>query len=215
MKKKQKQKSIILFILGLLLTAALIFVNIFGITINGKEKGSARNIVLGLDLKGGVSVTYQAVGDYTDEDFTDTIKKLQLRAQEFSTESDVYKEGENRITVDIPGEDNAEEVLQKLGKPGSLTFVTEFGTDNAKTWLTGADVKDAKAQTTKDSTTGSAEYVVSFELTDEGAAKFAEATTQFVGKQIFVVYDGKAISSPYVKNPITGGTGQIDGMKSY
>ena len=159
MRQKQKRKSAVLFALVLLAVAAMIFVNIFGVTIKGMEKGSARNIILGLDLKGGVSVTYQAKGDYTTEDFNDTIRKLRLRAQEFSSEADVYQEGDDRITVDIPGEDNAEEVLEMLGKPGSLAFVTDdsklwsvgdtmdFESKSVTTWLTGADISSAKPST--------------------------------------------------------------------
>ena len=51
MKQKQKRKSIVLFILGLLLVAALVLVNIFGATIGGSDRGAAKNIILGLDLK--------------------------------------------------------------------------------------------------------------------------------------------------------------------
>lgn len=214
MRQKQKRKSIILFILGLIATAALVLLNIFGVTIGGKEKGSARNIILGLDLKGGVSITYQAKGDFTAEDFNDTIRKLRLRAQEFSSEADVYQEGDDRITVDIPGQDDAEAVLEKLGKPGSLSFVTDFGTDKAKTWITGADIKSAKAA--KDNSSSTAQgYVVAFELNESAAATFAEVTKEYLGKVLYVVYDGEAISSPKVSSQITGGSGEINNMKSY
>lgn len=215
MKQKLRRKSIIIFILGLIVTAGLVFVAVFGVDINGKEKGSARNIILGLDLKGGVSVTYQAVGDFTAEDFSDTIRKLQLRAQEFSTESDVYQEGDDRITVDIPGEDDAEKVLEELGSPGSLSFVTNFGTDDEKIWLTGSDIVSAEPQSQRDSKTGAIEYVVAFKLTDKGAEIFKEVTTDFLGKILYVVYDGKAINNPVVSTVISGGEGVINGMGSY
>ncbi len=212
--KQNKQKSLILLIISLVVAAICVFVTVFGVKIGGEEKGSARNIVLGLDLKGGVSITYQAVGDFTSDDFQDTITKLKRRAEEFSVESDVYQEGENRITVDIPGEDDADAVLQKLGKPGSLEFITEFGTDNAKVWLTGADIDSAKAITNTDQTTGALSYEVSFKLTEEAAPIFAEATTAYRGKIIYVVYDGEVISSPSVNSTISGGQGVINGMGS-
>lgn len=227
MRQKQKRKSTILFIVALLAVAAMILVNVFGVTIKGMEKGSARNIVLGLDLKGGVSVTYQAKGDFTSEDFSDTIRKLRLRAQEFSSEADVYQEGDDRITVDIPGEDNAEEVLEKLGKPGSLAFVTDdsntwsvgstidFESESVTTWLTGADISTAKPATDNSSSTGITEYVVAFELTSEATSVFAEATEKYLNKPIYVVYDGVVISAPRVNTKITGGTGTITGMASY
>ena len=227
MRQKQKRKSTILFIAALLVVAALILINIFGVTIKGMEKGSARNIILGLDLKGGVSVTYEAKGDYTTEDFNDTIRKLRLRAQEFSSEADVYQEGDDRITVDIPGEDDAEEVLEMLGKPGSLAFVTDdsrtwsvgdtmdFESESVTTWLTGADISSAKPATDNSSSTGMTEYVVAFELTSEATSVFAEATEKYLGKPIYVVYDGQVISAPRVSTTITGGSGEINGMESY
>lgn len=227
MRQKQKRKSTIFFVLVLLAVVAMIFVNIFGVTIKGMEKGSARNIVLGLDLKGGVSVTYQAKGDYTTEDFNDTIRKLRLRAQEFSSEADVYQEGDDRITVDIPGEDDAEEVLEMLGKPGALSFVTDdskvwsvgdtvdFESESVTTWLTGADISSAKPATDNSSSTGMTEYVVAFELTSEATTVFAEATEKYLNKPIYVVYDGQVISAPRVSTKITGGSGEINGMDSY
>ena len=141
---KKKQKSIVLFLVSLVVLVLLALVLVFGVTIGGKEKGSARNIILGLDLKGGVSITYEAVGDYTEADMKDTLNKLKLRAEEFSAESDVYMEGDNRITVDIPGQSDADEVLEKLGKPGSLSFVTDYNTDSEKVWVEGTQVADVQ-----------------------------------------------------------------------
>ncbi|MBO5564875.1 MAG: protein translocase subunit SecD [Lachnospiraceae bacterium] len=95
----------------------------------------ARNVKLGLDLAGGVSVTYQVAGEQTptEEDLADTQEKLQMRAESFSTEAQVYREGNDRITVEIPGETDADAVLANLGSPGSLYFIREKdnnGNDN-------------------------------------------------------------------------------------
>ena len=193
----------------------LALVLVFGVKIRGMEKGSARNIILGLDLKGGVSITYEAVGDYTAEDMKDTLNKLKLRAEEFSSESDVYMEGDNRITVDIPGQSDADAVLEKLGKPGSLSFVTDYGQDSEKTWIEGSQVVDAQPQVTTDQSTGQKQYVVSFELNSEAAQTFAEVTSDNIGKIIYIIYDGEIVSSPRVTNAITGGSGEITGMSSY
>src|SRR5574344_2747919 len=120
--KLNKRKSIVLFIVTLLCIVALGLVAGFGV---GKTKtGSAKNIVLGLDLKGGVSVTYQIQDkNFTKEEVKDTVHKLELRVQNFSTESEVYTEGDDKITVDIPGQYDAKAVLDELGKPGALMFV--------------------------------------------------------------------------------------------
>ena len=82
------------------------------------------DIKLGLDLAGGVSITYQAVAENpTAEEMSDTIYKLQQRVQNYSTEAEVYQEGSNRINIDIPGVSDANAILEELGKPGSLIFV--------------------------------------------------------------------------------------------
>mgnify|MGYP000766394805 FL=1 len=213
--KKKKQKSIVLFLVSIIVMILLALVLVFGVKIGGMEKGSARNIILGLDLKGGVSITYEAVGDYTAEDMKDTLNKLKLRAEEFSSESDVYMEGDNRITVDIPGQSDADAVLEKLGKPGSLSFVTDYGQDSEKTWIEGSQVVDAQPQVTTDQSTGQKQYVVSFELNSEAAKTFAEVTADNIGKIIYIIYDGEIVSSPRVNTAITGGSGEITGMSSY
>ena len=213
--KKKKQKSIVLFLVSIIVMILLALVLVFGVKIGGMEKGSARNIILGLDLKGGVSITYEAVGDYTAEDMKDTLNKLKLRAEEFSSESDVYMEGDNRITVDIPGQSDADAVLEKLGKPGSLSFVTDYGQDSEKTWIEGSQVVDAQPQVTTDPSTGQKQYVVSFELNSEAAQTFAEVTADNIGKIIYIIYDGEIVSSPRVNTAITGGFGEITGMSSY
>ena len=89
------------------------------------QTGAAKNIKLGLDLEGGVSITYQVKGDTpSKEDMSDTIYKLQKRVEQYSTEAQVYQEGSDRITVEIPGVTDADTILNDLGKPGSLYFIT-------------------------------------------------------------------------------------------
>ncbi len=170
--------------------------------------GSLRNIKLGLDLKGGVSITYQTVGEDTpsSEDMADTIYKLQQRVTNYSTEASVYQEGANRINIEIPGVSDANAVLEELGKPGSLSFQLSDGTEI----LTGNDVASAEAGTQKDSL-GNSEYVVSLSFTDAGKTAFGEATSEHVGEQIMIVYDGEIISAPVVREAITDGKCVISG----
>ncbi len=82
--------------------------------------GAAKNIKLGLDLAGGVSITYEAEGDPTKEQMKDTVYKLQKRVEGYSTEALVYQEGSDRINIEIPGVSDANKILEELGKPGSL-----------------------------------------------------------------------------------------------
>lgn len=176
------------------------------------KSGAAENIKLGLDLAGGVSVTYQTKdANPNEEDLKDTIYKLQKRAESYSTEAEVYQEGSNRINIDIPGVSNAEEVLEDLGNPGSLIFMTEDG----ETVLTGTDVDVAKARTISDDKTGQTSYIVELSLTEEGAEKFATATAANLGKTIAIIYDGQMVSSPTVNSVINGGKAQIEGMESF
>jgi SecD/SecF fusion protein len=174
--------------------------------------GENRNIKLGLDLAGGVSITYQTVkNNPSSEEMSDTIYKLQRRVENYSTEASVYQEGDNRINIEIPGVTDANGILEELGKPGSLEFQLSDGT----TVLNGTDVADARAVTGNDQTTGAREYTVQLTLTSEGSEKFATATSEHIGESLPIVYDGETISSPTVESAITGGTASITGMADY
>ena len=202
-----KKQSIAVIIGTFLLLLLLGFTTLVWIGPTGT--GSARNIITGLDLSGGVSITYQAVSDGTpsSEDMKDTIYKLQQRVSGYSTEAQVYQEGDDRINIEIPGVSDANKILEELGKPGSLSFQTEDGT----TVLEGTDVQTAQAATSSDSL-GNSQNVVELQLTDEGAKKFADATEENIGKRILIIYDDQVISAPTVQSHITGGTAQITGM---
>ena len=92
------------------------YVCFFGLDENGS--GSAKAIKQGLDLAGGVSITYEVVGEDepSPEDMADTIYKLQKRVEVYSTEALVYQEGSNRINIEIPGVSDANTILEELGK---------------------------------------------------------------------------------------------------
>ena len=199
-------------IVSLVLIAALL--GLLGFTcwqgFGSSHTGSARNINLGLDLAGGVSITYQAVEENpSSEEMSDTIYKLQQRVQNYSTEAEVYQEGSNRINIDIPGVSDANAILEELGKPGSLIFVDESG----NTILTGDQVASAKAAIQEKN--GQKSYVVSLTFTEEGAKTFADATAKNIGKRIGIIYDGSMVSYPTVNSAITGGECYIDGMQDY
>ena len=198
--KSNKGKGLI----GLIIALALVgLFGYFGYT-------TMNDIKLGLDLAGGVSITYQAKEENPSaEDMSDTIYKLQQRVQNYSTEAEVYQEGSNRINVDIPGVSDANAILEELGKPGSLIFVDEAG----QTILNGNQVATAKPVITDEN--GIKKYMVDLTITDDGKTVFADATTKNVGKRIAIIYDGKIYSNPVVNEPITQGQCQISGMVSY
>ena len=173
--------------------------------------GENMSIKLGLDLAGGVSITYQVEDENpTAEQMSDTIYKLQKRVEGYSTEALVYQEGDDRITVEIPGVTDANAILEELGKPGSLQFQTSDG----QTFMTGDMVQDAQPATINNEM-GNKEYVVDLTLTDEGTKIFGDITTENVGKNLPIVYDDQVISNPVVNEAITGGKAQISGMDSY
>ena len=165
----KKSKGIISLLLIAVLIGLLGFTTAVGFGKGGS--GAARNIKLGLDLEGGVSITYQVKGGTPSaEDMADTIYKLQRRVEQYSTEATVYQEGEERISIEIPGVTNANEILDELGQPGSLYFIAETDSEGKENYtykdgeyvlnktiedmqkeegsivLTGTDVKNASAQ---------------------------------------------------------------------
>ena len=231
-------------VISLILTAALIVLLGFTTVVGfGKgQTGAAKNIKLGLDLEGGVSITYKVKGETPSaEDMSDTIYKLQKRVEQYSTEATVYQEGDDRISIEIPGVTDANEILSELGQPGSLYFIREknedgnanYGLDTSGKYalaksidelkeegsivLYGTDVKTAKAGTYQDQTTGASKNVVELSMTKEGTEKFAAATkvAKEAGETIAIYYDGELISVPSVNAEITDGQAIIEGSMEY
>ncbi len=241
----KKKNAIITLIIFAILLGGFGYMTVFGV---GAEKtGSARDINLGLDLAGGVSITYQAVGEEkpSSTDMSDTIEKLKKRVENYSTESQVYQEGDDRINIEIPGVTDANAILEELGKPGSLYFIKHKGSDGSENYTpagymengkprydlnksieeldadgsivcSGSDVTTAQAGGQKDNM-GNTEYVVQLTLNENGAKKFAEATTEAYSTHdtIMIYYDGEAVSVPAVNAAITDGNAVITGMADF
>lgn len=138
----KKSTGIISFIILLALTAGMIYTAIFGLGAN--KSGAASSINLGLDLAGGVSITYEVVGEETPSqtDMDDTIYKLKKRVETYSTESQVYQEGSNRITIEIPGQSDANQVLKEIGTPGKLYFIEETNSNEEVNYYLGFEVDE-------------------------------------------------------------------------
>ena len=205
------KKSKAAVILAVILAAFVGLAYYASIILSSTGIGEDMSIPLGLDLSGGVSITYQVVDENPSaEDMSDTIYKLQKRVDSYSTEASVYQVGDDRITVEIPGVQDANQILEDLGNPGSLEFQMPDGT----VFMTGDMVADAQAATQTD-TYGNKEYVVALKLTDEGAKIFGEVTSENIGKNLPIVYDGETISYPRVQTAITGGEAQITGMADF
>ena len=235
----KKSRGIVVLLLTVILTVFFCFTAAVGIGPTGT--GAAKHINTGLDLSGGVSITYQTKkSNPTKEEMSDTIYKLQKRVEQYSTEAQVYQEGSDRITVEIPGVTDADAILNDLGKPGSLYFITQEDADGNQNFTTGqngyvlarsideikesgsvvlegSDVADAEGGAIQNQSTSAKEYVVSLTLTSDGKnsgkEKFSEATKENVGKQIAIIYDNQVVSAPNVNEQISGGKAQISGMK--
>ena len=205
------KKSKAAVILAVILAAFMGLAYYASIILSSTGVGEDMSIPLGLDLSGGVSITYQVVDENPSaEDMSDTIYKLQKRVDSYSTEASVYQVGDDRITVEIPGVQDANQILEDLGNPGSLEFQMPDGT----VFMTGDMVEDAQGATATDRY-GNKQYIVSLKLTDEGAKIFGEVTSENIGKNLPIVYDGETISYPQVQSAITGGEAQITGMSSF
>ncbi|MBR5712115.1 MAG: protein translocase subunit SecD [Lachnospiraceae bacterium] len=198
---KDRTKGFWMFTVIVLVIAAIGLWGYFGY-VNDKIPG-AQDIHLGLDLAGGVSVTYRTVIDNpSSTEMSDIQTKLEKRATNLSTESHVYLEGNNRVNVDVPGVDNAEKVFETLGNAGNIYFIytmdkdgnvniredssTESGYRLARSMqeiieagcvvVDGKNVSNAEAVARQNSQTSAIEYLVQLTLDAEGAQKFAEGT---------------------------------------
>jgi preprotein translocase subunit SecD len=140
----KKSRAAIALVLTVVIAGLLAFTALVGI--GDGHRGSYHNIKLGLDLAGGASITYEAVGDEapSDEDMSDTVYKLQQRVDQYSTEAQVYREGADRINIEIPGISGVEEtnrILNELGQPGSLYFIRQTDESGNQNYELGTDAE--------------------------------------------------------------------------
>lgn len=237
MKKKQ---GIVVLIATVLVMVLLGFTAAVGWGPTGT--GAARNIITGLDLSGGVSITYEADQDLpSNEDMNDTVYKLQQRVMSYSEEAKVYKEGVNRITVEIPGVSDANRILEELGTPGTLYFIRQTDDEGNECYsydyttgdyqlnytidelkekgcivLEGSSVVNAQGGVQQDNNGSTSKYVTELEFDAEGTKAFAEATERAYNNNetIAIYYDGEFASVPSVNSVITAGKAVIEGAKS-
>ena len=246
--KKGKGAIIVLLILACLGLSGWYASTILGDTsASQKETDNSKEsegIKLGLDLSGGVSITYDIVEDSPSAtDIADTIAKLEERAASYTTEYSVYQVGDDRITVEIPGVYDANEVLNDLGSPGALYFIKQKDSDgnanykydsstgeyvlnydidtlveNGSVVMTGSDVKSAEA-TYEKSSSGVQQNtpVVALTLKDDAVKTWADVTTEAYAnsESVGIYYDDHFISVPRVSAAITDGNCVINGMSDY
>ena len=196
--------------LMLLVAVGLGVLSYYGI---GAEKlCSVNQIEQGLDLSGGVDIVYEADQEFVSEsEMTAAVSLLQGRMDWNGwTEAEVAREGSRRIRVQIPGVENAEEAIEKIGRTGQLAFVDSRG----EVLLTGDMVANAEKQVgSVDEFSGTVPYVA-LEFNEEGKKRFAEVTEANIGNVIHIVMDDEIISSPVVQTTITDGHAMITGQFS-
>ncbi len=169
-------------------------------------------IKLGLDLKGGVYVVLEAIpenGVVLDTEAMDRlVEVLDRRINGLGVaESVVQKTGSNRVIIELPGVKNTEDAVKLIGK----TALMEFRIMNAdetlgETLLTGAALK--KSAVSYDNL---GRPQIQFEMTGEGAVKFAEITRDNIGKRLAITLDGVVQTAPMINSEIPGGNGVITG----
>ena len=207
--KNPRTRAVISLVAIIVVVAVCAYLGLFGFgkgTMINYLKPWGDAISLGLDLRGGVYTVYQAE-DNGDPDFdtkmesTVSILTSRLTRQGF-TEATVTRQGSDRIRVEIPNVSDPNQILTIIGTPAQLYFVDEDGNN----LMDGAMVKNAQAAQDQDG-----KPCIAFELTDEGAKIFAEATAANLGKTISITLDGETISRATVNTVIAGGKGEITG----
>jgi preprotein translocase subunit SecD len=180
---------------------------------------------LGLDLRGGLQGEYQAItpdGSTPNKADLETIRTIiENRVNATGVAEPVVQTvGDDRIVVELPGVTDQQEIRKLIGSTGRLIFVpvpqgqsppAQDSTINPA-WpplFSGDQVDPSQVAPGFDSTTG--ERTVQFALKSDGAQKFGDYTRASVGQYFAIVLDGRVVSAPVIREPITDGRGQISG----
>jgi len=204
----KKKRSVILFLISVLVVGILAFAGFHGLTIGDyRVKPFNETINKGLDIQGGISVLEEVQGGAVDSKTLDrTIELISMRVNKMGvSETLVAKEGNNRIRIDIPGKFDSKEILDTVAKSGTLKFV---GPDKV-TILTGKDVKDATAYINDEN-----QPAIGLEFNETGKKKFAVATQKFIGQPIAIYMDADQLTNPTVQAVISDGKAVITGSKT-
>ncbi|MBV8096888.1 MAG: protein translocase subunit SecD [Acetobacteraceae bacterium] len=147
-------------------------------------------------------------------------------------EAQVTRQGESRVVVQLPGISDPNRIKELLGRTAHMTFqLVDEGANPAlppppgvellpmenqpnqkipvrrRVDVDGADLTDARAANNPQS----GQWVVTFAFNSVGARRFGDITRANVGHRFAIVLDNKVISAPVIREPITGGRGEISG----
>ncbi|MGE5590854.1 MAG: protein translocase subunit SecD [Bacillota bacterium] len=169
-----------------------------------------KQIPLGLDLRGGVRVVFEAqdsnLGPVNDASMDAATKIIESRVNGLGvSEPVIQRKGDRQILVELAGVTDPEEAVKRIGS----TAVLEFRAPDGTVLLTGADVADAREALSQDASRGAA--VVNLEFKPEGAKKFADMTSKYLGQRIGIYLDGNVLTNPEVQTVIPDGKAEITG----
>ena len=220
----RKAGPILIAVIGVL---ALIICFVPGLTLPDANSATGSRPIetkLGLDLQGGLRVEYQALPvdgvEPTPADMAILKDIIERRVNATGvSEPVVVVQGDDRIVVELPGVTDPDSVRRLVGQTGRLDFVPlgntqvqvgqELDLEAYPPLFSGDQVSSATLG--QSDTQG---LTVNFDLKDEGAALFAEYTTEHVGEYFAIVLDGNVISAPVINEPIPGGQVQISAAAS-
>lgn len=212
-----KSKSLIIFSAIILLISFLAYTAFYGLNIGKYDIIPVQNLIkLGLDLRGGATVLLQAKDNpqdpINDEKMSRAVATIRERIDALGvTEPIIARMGRDRIEVQLPEIQDPQRALELIGQTAMLEFIEE---ETKQVILTGNDIKKAQAEYGQSSDGLGQAPVVSFELSPEGAKKFAAATERNIGKVIGIYLDNKPISLPTVQSVIPNGKGVITGSST-
>ncbi len=232
MKKIKKPVFFVVFLLIMVFSASVLLgiTSQYGDIVTTYIK-SVKDIRLGIDIQGGVDVTFTPADgiDATDEQIDSVKEVMKVRLSSLGiNDSNVYSDyNKDRIIVRFPWQSNEknfdpEASVKELGGTAMLTFregteQDENGLPTSPLVLNGNDVSKAFVSVAPNETTGAQDYVVSLELTSEGTTKFADATGRLAASKgsISIWMDETMISNPTVQAHITDGKAIISGQFDY
>lgn len=198
-RSKVKKNSILNFVAVTVLAIFGLILSIGGFDIPFTQQtyyGFARNISLGLDLAGGISVVYDcslpsdAQGGDLEQAIDATVARLtDVIAGEYS-EATITRQGASKIRIEVPSETDTEAVFDLIGQPTPLYMTLSTDTNDVR--LTGSDIADVRPTYQQKEDTGEYEYGVSVRFNSEGATKFQKLTEDAAnGSQTIYIYIGE------------------------
>jgi preprotein translocase subunit SecD len=203
--------------------------------------GQKLDTKLGLDLQGGLSITYKAnppAGKIVTQDQMEVIRTIMEQRVNSTGVSEplVERVGSDGVVVQVPGAANPDEIRALVGKTGKLSFVllpkATYGVQGtpgavpvpgdgsfmdpallATAQFTGGDL-DANGVSASADTQHVGFWKVNFAFAGTKGDEFATWTGAHINEFFAIVLDTKVISAPYIKSAITGGAGEISGSFS-